>query len=104
MARTTIPKTVQKNDTLSNTLKYINLTGLGIGLVVLRGPMHLCTCVSEDRGPGTGRVRDHQCYQIHLRYINLGLDITLVVYCEEIKRELQRILIYECRCNERLET
>ena len=25
-----------------------------------------------------------------------------VVYYEEIKRELKRIIIYECRCNERL--
>ena len=27
-----------------------------------------------------------------------------VVYYEETKRELKRILIYECRCNERLKT
>ena len=26
------------------------------------------------------------------------------VYYEEIKRELKRILIYECQCNERLKT
>ena len=39
---------------LSNTLEYINLTGLDIGLVALRGRMHLCACVSEERGDGEG--------------------------------------------------
>ena len=29
-------------------------------------------------------------------------SILLVVYYEEIKRELKRILIHVCRCNERL--
>ena len=29
---------------------------------------------------------------------------TNFVYYEEIKRELQRILLYECRCNDRLKT
>ena len=87
---------------ISNTLRYINLAGLVIGLVVLCGPMNLCTCVNEDRGDGEGT--GSPVISDTLRYINLGLDITLVVYYEEIKRELQRILIYECRCNERLET
>jgi hypothetical protein len=41
---------------LSNTLKYINLTGVVIGLVALRGPMHLGTCVTEKRGDGEGAV------------------------------------------------
>ena len=39
---------------LSNTLKYINLAGVSIGLVVLRGPMHLCAFVSEKHGDGEG--------------------------------------------------
>jgi hypothetical protein len=26
---------------------------------------------------------------------------TIIVYYEEIKGEIQRILMYECRCNER---
>ena len=39
---------------LSNTLKYINLAGVVIGLVVLREQMHLRACVSEDRGDGEG--------------------------------------------------
>ena len=30
------------------------------------------------------------------------LKEVLLVYYEETKRELKRILIYECRCNERL--
>jgi len=34
---------------LSDTLRYINLAGLVIGLVTLRGLMHLCACVSEER-------------------------------------------------------
>ncbi len=38
----------------SNTLKYINLVGVAIGLVVLRGPMHLRACVIEKRGDGEG--------------------------------------------------
>jgi hypothetical protein len=32
---------------LSNTLNYINLAGVDIGLVALRGPMHLRACVEE---------------------------------------------------------
>jgi hypothetical protein len=39
---------------LSNTLRYINLAGLVVGLVSLRGPMHLRVCVSEERGDGEG--------------------------------------------------
>jgi hypothetical protein len=30
--------------------------------------------------------------------------LRVVVYYEEIKRELKRILTYECRCNERLKS
>ena len=39
---------------LSDTLRCINLAGLAIGLVALRGPMHLCACVSEERGENAG--------------------------------------------------
>ncbi len=39
----------------SNSLKYINLTGVSVGLVVpLRGPMSLRGCVSEKHGDGEG--------------------------------------------------
>ena len=42
------------SETLSDTLKYINLTGLVIGMVVLCGPIHLSSCVSEKSGDGEG--------------------------------------------------
>ena len=51
---------------LSDTVEDINLAEVGIGLVGLRGPMHLCACVSK--GMGTGRVRARKrylCWQIH---------------------------------------
>lgn len=35
---------------LSNTLRYINLAEVALGLVELRGPMYLCPCVSAERG------------------------------------------------------
>jgi hypothetical protein len=38
------------SETLSDTLKNINLTGLVIGVVVFRGPMNLRVCVSEKSG------------------------------------------------------
>jgi len=37
---------------LSDTLRYINLAEGAVGLAALRGPMHLCACVSEERGDG----------------------------------------------------
>jgi hypothetical protein len=58
---------------LSNTLKYINLAGVNIGLVALRGPIHLCVCVREKRGDGEGVVRTrpdtwtHQCHRLRNR-------------------------------------
>ena len=39
---------------LSDTLTYINLAEVALGLVALRGPMHLCACVSEERGDREG--------------------------------------------------
>ncbi len=39
---------------LSDTLRYINLAEGAVGLVALRGPMHLCVCVYEERGGGEG--------------------------------------------------
>ena len=50
---------------ISNTLRYINLHGLVIGLVVLCGPIHLCVCVIEECGDKEG-VDSHPHYQIHL--------------------------------------
>jgi hypothetical protein len=41
---------------ISNTLKYINLTGLALRLVALRGPMHRRACVSETRRDEEGAV------------------------------------------------
>ena len=55
---------------LSNTLKYINLTGLSIGLVAMRGPMDLRACVSEKRGDGEGA--DSYASSDTLGYINLA--------------------------------
>ena len=42
--------------TASDTLRYINLTGLArdIDLVPLCGRIHLCECVREERGDGEG--------------------------------------------------
>ncbi len=56
------------SQSLSDTFRYINLTGLTTGLVTLCGPMHLCTCVSEERrdGEGTGSEALNKHYQIHL--------------------------------------
>ena len=39
---------------LSDTPRHINLADVGVGLVGLRGPMHLCACVSEERSNGEG--------------------------------------------------
>jgi hypothetical protein len=59
---------------LSDTLRYINLAGFAIGLVALRGPMHLCACVSEEHGDGEGA--GSQTLSDTLGYINLaGLAI-----------------------------
>jgi hypothetical protein len=42
---------------LPYTLRYVSLAELGtLCRVGLRDPMHLCTCVSEERRVGTGRV------------------------------------------------
>ncbi len=65
---------------VSNTLRYINLTGLVIGLFALRGPIHLCAFVSEERGEGEGG--DSQVLSNRLRYINLtDLTVGLVALC-----------------------
>ncbi len=42
----------EDSESLSDTLRYINLVGVVMGLVTCRGPMYLCTCVSEERGDG----------------------------------------------------
>ena len=39
---------------LSDTLRYINLAGLAIGLVTLCGPMQLCVCENEESGEKVG--------------------------------------------------
>jgi hypothetical protein len=67
---------------VSNTLRYINLGGLVIGLVVL---FHLGVCVSEERGDGDssrGEGPGSQVLSDTLRYINLvGFAIGLVALC-----------------------
>ena len=45
------------------------------------------------------RVRDHTKSVPTVFVLSLSIH---VVYYEEIKREVKRILIYECRCNARL--
>jgi hypothetical protein len=42
----------EDSESLSDTLRYINLVGVVMGLVTCRGPMYLCKCVSEERGDG----------------------------------------------------
>ncbi len=42
---------------LSDTFRYINLSGLVTGFLALRGPIHLCDCVSEEGGDGEGADR-----------------------------------------------
>jgi hypothetical protein len=39
---------------------------------------------------------------VYLPQLFLSSTATFFVYYEEIKRELKRILVYGCRCNERL--
>ena len=39
---------------LSDTLRYINLAEVALGMMGLRGPMHLCASVSEERGDEEG--------------------------------------------------
>ena len=57
---------------LSDTLRYINLAGLAIGLVTLCGPMHLCVCVNEESVDGEGG--DSQTLSDTLRCIHKGAD------------------------------
>ncbi len=38
----------------SDPLRYIDLAEAAIGSVAVRGPMHLCACVREERGDGEG--------------------------------------------------
>ena len=42
------------SQTLSDTLRYINLTDLVIGLVTMCGPIHLSPCVRGSSGRGRG--------------------------------------------------
>ena len=41
---------------ISDTLRYLNLAEVALGLVVLRGSIHMCACVSEDLGRGENDV------------------------------------------------
>jgi hypothetical protein len=64
----------------SDTLGYMNLAGVAIGLVELRGPMHLRACVSEECGDGEGLGSQTLSDTHRYRDINLvGWVIGLVV-------------------------
>jgi hypothetical protein len=54
--------------------------------------MHLCTCVSEEGGDGESA-----------EALSL-LNVSKLFYYETINRELNKRLMYECRCDERLKT
>ncbi len=59
--------------------KHHPLLCLVIGLVVLCGPMHVCECVSEERGDWEGADSQALSDIFTFRYINLtGLIIGLV--------------------------
>ncbi len=60
---------------LSNTLEYINLTGVVIGLVAFRGPIHLCARVSEKRGDEEGVGCDSEECD---RGVRAGVNTTLL--------------------------
>ena len=62
---------------------YVNVRSVGVGRVRV---CTLCTSVSEEGGDGEGAVEDE------------------VVYYQSKKRELNRRLIYECRCDEKRKT
>ena len=60
------------SQSLSDTFRYINLTGLDTGLVTLCGPMHLCVCVSEEGGDGEGVDSEvSSLLSYTLRYVSL---------------------------------
>ena len=63
------------SEVLSDTLRYINLAGLVIGMFTFRGPMHLRAGVIKEGGEGPGS----QSLSDTFRYINLaGLATGLV--------------------------
>ena len=68
---------------ISNTLKYINLVGVSIGLVALCGPIHRCPCVSVKHGDGEGLGHEFQKKPMNLcvgdseeRECVVGVDVT----------------------------
>ncbi len=87
------------SQTLSDTLRYINLPGLFIDLVPFRGPIHLHECVRKEGGDGEGV--DSESISDTFRYIDLAglvtglvalrgpMHLFIVVYYETIKRELE---------------
>jgi len=60
------------------TLRYINLAELALRLVAVRGPMHLCACVSKECVDGEGA--DATVLSDALRYVNLAERMPL--YCQ----------------------
>ena len=82
---------------LSDTLRYINLAGLAADLVASRAPMHLCACVSEERGDGEGA--GAQALSETLRYINLaGLATGLVALRGPMHLRPTSRLFSRCTC------
>jgi hypothetical protein len=59
--------------------------------------------VRGGRGLSSPLVRPHSPWSrcLHVHFLQVGLPVFFVYY-EETKREIKRILIYECRCNEGL--
>jgi hypothetical protein len=75
-------RTKREEKQLSNTLKYINLTGVALGLVVLCGPIHLCAssvCEREARGR-----RGSGCDNEELER-GMGTDVNVTMLFETIR-------------------
>jgi hypothetical protein len=95
---------------LSYILRYVSFTEVDNG-VVLREPMHLCTCVNEEGGHGEVVCSETPSLLSYtLRYVSFSEVGSVVVgrqrlpglsafYYESIIQELKRRLIYEIdRC------
>ena len=72
-----------------------------------RRPQQTCTCYQVRlilKKTGISRLSHRDEVQRKVQTVvqkDIG-DVTVFVYYETIKRELNRRLIYECRCDERL--
>ncbi len=107
---------------MSYTLRYVSFVEVGsICKVPLREPMHLCTCVIEEGDDGEAACSETPSLLSYTRrYVSftevdsvcrkkavsfsMRLTARFIVYYESIKREPKIRGIYECRCDERLQT